>query len=51
MVERVKCHMEVQKQQANVAITLLCTRTHSLQRKRKIELKILSIVYLQICLH
>lgn len=55
MVQRVKCHMEVQKQQANVAITLLCTSPHTsyldrLQRKREIKLKIMSI-YLQSCMH
>lgn len=56
MVKRVKCYMEVQKQQTNIIITLLCTSPQtdyldSLQRKRKIELKIISIVYLQSSLH
>lgn len=56
MVIRVKCHMEVQKQQTNIVITPLCTspQTHyldSLQRKRKIKLKIISIAYLQSSLH
>lgn len=56
MVKGVKCHMEVEKQQANVVITLLSTSPHthyldSLQRKRKIKLKMISIDYHQSCLH
>lgn len=56
MVKRVKCHMEVQKQQTNIIITLLSAspQTHyldSLQKKRKIKLKIISIVCLQSSLH
>lgn len=56
MVQRVKCHLEVQKQQTNIITTLLCTspQTHypdSLQRKRKIKLKIISIAYLKSSLH
>lgn len=56
MVKRVKCHMEVQKQQTNKIITLLCTspQTHYLDilpRNRKINPKVISVVYLQRSLH